>query len=310
VLQGLARRGDNTAIVDAGTGRSISGSHMIGWITHETRRLQRAGMEPGDTIGLVGQAGTAWLATAYGAIGAGLTVVPLNPMVPPALATGQLTAADAATVVTDDASAEWATLAAGDERTIMSMADVAAPPTDGSNGDGSSIDLDADAFLLSSSGTTGMPKLVSRRQLRHRRRYGIEVSVHTASRLTELPDTHAAGPLRVGARGGVEPLHLTGHRPPIIVRRRRSTLEPDLNDDIVGEAAPVVAADRCGNSEPASVKVIEQLELPHKRGRRASAPPHRHFSAAEPAPPDLVPVAPLHGFEQLQSRPRRHIDHP
>jgi acyl-CoA synthetase (AMP-forming)/AMP-acid ligase II len=42
----------------------------------------------------------------------------------------------------------------------MSMAGVAAPLADGSNGDGPSIDLDGNPFLLSSSGTTGMPKLV------------------------------------------------------------------------------------------------------------------------------------------------------
>lgn len=136
-------------------------------------------------------------------------------------------------------------------------------------------------------------------QPRHRHRYGIEVSIHTASRLAELQDAHTAGPLRVGARGGVEPLHLTGHRSPIIVRRRRSTLEPDLNDDTVDDAATVIAADRFRNAEPGSVEVIEQLELPSKRGPGPSAHAHRHRSAVEPAPPDLVPVALSHAFVQL-----------
>lgn len=84
VLRGLALRGDDDVIVDTGTGRSISGSQMIDWIADETRCLQSAGLEPGDTIGVAGQGGAAWLASACGAIGAGLTVVPLNPMVPPA----------------------------------------------------------------------------------------------------------------------------------------------------------------------------------------------------------------------------------
>jgi hypothetical protein len=146
-------------------------------------------------------------------------------------------------------------------------------------------------------------------QLRHRRRNGIEISVHTASRLAELPNTHAPGPLRVGARTGVEALQLTGHRPPIIVRRRRSTLEPGLDDDTLGEAATVVTADRCRDSETGSVEVIEQIELPCKRGRRASTPPYRHIGAAEPSAPYLVPIALLHRLDHLQPGPRRHIDH-
>lgn len=215
VLRGLARRGDETAIIDTGTGRSLTGSQMIGWISGETRRFQGAGLEPGDTIGLAGQAGAAWLATAFGAIGAGLTVVPLNPMVPPALATAQLTAADSSAVIADDTSVDWATRAAGAKRTIMGMAGAAAPLADGPNGDASGIDLDGNAFLLSSSGTTGMPKLV---RITHRSMAATVQLVPVAvgfgpddTMLAALPLFHAGGltiatiPLVVGARLVIQP---------------------------------------------------------------------------------------------------------
>jgi acyl-CoA synthetase (AMP-forming)/AMP-acid ligase II len=215
VLHGLAQRGDQTAIIDTGTGRSITGSQMIGWITDETRRLQGAGLAPGDTIGLAGQPGAAWLATAFGAIGAGLTVVPLNPMVPPALATAQMTAADASAVIADDTSVDWATRAAGATRTIMTMSDLTGPRNDDLNLGGPSIDLDADAFLLSSSGTTGMPKLV---RITHRAMAATVQLVPAAvgfgpddTMLAALPLFHAGGltiatiPLVVGARLVIQP---------------------------------------------------------------------------------------------------------
>ena len=216
VLRGLAKRGDDIAIVDTGTNQSITGSQMIEWIGHEIHRFQNTGLRPGHAVGLAGPGGAAWLASAFGAIGAGLTVVPLNPTVPAHLASSQLTTANAAAVVTHAATAEWAAQVAGDQLLTIDIADPDDHRRDGGSPDGRlDNDLDIDAFLLSSSGTTGMPKLV---RVTHRVIGATVQLVPPAvgfgrgdTMLVALPLFHAGGltvatlPLAAGARLVIQP---------------------------------------------------------------------------------------------------------
>lgn len=222
IHHGLSTRATATAIVDTGTGECISGTEMIARITYATRRFSKAGLRPGDSIGLAAEGGAAWLAAAVGALGAGLTVVPLNPSTPASVAAAQLTAARARAVAADGPSATWAAEAAGTDRTTVRIqADVhiqgeAEALLDGLV-DGPDLDPDSNstAFLLSSSGTTGMPKLA---RISHRSIGATVQLVPPAvgfgaedTMLAALPLFHAGGlaiaaiPLAVGARLVIQP---------------------------------------------------------------------------------------------------------
>lgn len=215
VRRGLTSRGDQVAVTDLGSARAFSGSAMVRWIDAEGGRLRRAGLHPHDVVGIAGPGGAAWLASAFGALAAGLTVLPLNPLAPPQLASSALDRAGARAVIVARGDPDWAAAAAGSDRTVLTLIPEPTEPADARRFEPVDATGDTDAFLLSSSGTTGLPKLV---RVTHRVlgatvqlvppaiRFGPEDSM-----LVALPLFHAGGltvatiPLAIGAHLVIQP---------------------------------------------------------------------------------------------------------
>lgn len=170
VLGGARERGRKRALVDSATGAELSYADLVNAVTQQAAGLADSGMRPGDVLALCAPNGIGFVTTYLAGLSAGAVVTTVNPLWTAAEITNQLRLAGARwlastpdllvgklSVPTDEAGLAAAFEIDGLPRTV---AITPAPPVPAV-----SRDLEDPALLLSSSGTTGLPKLVV---LRHR----------------------------------------------------------------------------------------------------------------------------------------------
>ncbi len=159
ILAGLSATGDRAALVDDTNGVTYSGDELVERIRARSRWLASLGVEHGNVVVLAAPTGVAWIETAVGALRLGATVMTANPAVPPDLVRPQATMASARLVVATDADRDWAGAVAGATQVAFLDDSVDGIHDDAVDIGVESIDTDQTAFLLSSSGTSGPPKL-------------------------------------------------------------------------------------------------------------------------------------------------------
>lgn len=122
-------------------------------------RLAEAGIQPGDTVGLLARGGTRIAMLTYGILGAGAAVVPLNPAMKPGEMARALAPCRPRAVIGEDDLLPLVPPGAGSplsaDRLLSPGAAVATIP-------GPPADPDRAAFFLFSTGSTGLPKRLLR----------------------------------------------------------------------------------------------------------------------------------------------------
>jgi long-chain acyl-CoA synthetase len=122
-------------------------------------RLSAEGCNPGDHVGLLAANNPSFVVGAFGALTAGLVVVPLNPQSPPLELARELALTEVRLVLADDAAAAAhgaATRALGADRIVpIAPQRFAGPAPTAHRSVG--VGAEAPAFLLFTSGTAGPP---------------------------------------------------------------------------------------------------------------------------------------------------------
>src|SRR4051794_4953655 len=153
---------DRPAIVFDGTDE-VDYATLDRWTDNAAHRLAALGVGTGDRVGFVGANSLEWIASAIGALKLGAIAVPFNNRFTATEFRHQLTDAEPAAVVADEASADRMAEAVGDDPIrLLSMESVAeqrsvphspVPPP--------AVDPDDVAIIVYTSGTTSKPKGVT-----------------------------------------------------------------------------------------------------------------------------------------------------
>jgi acyl-CoA synthetase (AMP-forming)/AMP-acid ligase II len=167
VLAAAGRRGDKVALIDAVTGEKVTYRQLASQVDAVAAGLAAAGVRPGDVVALVSHNQPCYAAALHGALRAGATVTPINPL----LTAGEMAkilAVSRASVVIAAESAAGVAAAAADEtglrrRFVLGECPGWRPFGELSAGQETPPALTLDpatavAALPFSSGTTGLPK--------------------------------------------------------------------------------------------------------------------------------------------------------
>jgi acyl-CoA synthetase (AMP-forming)/AMP-acid ligase II len=164
VLVAMDDLGPAPALVDDATGRTLSGHEVAGAVRGTAAGLQQRGHGPGDVVCIAAPASPEWLIVALATLATGATVTTANPLVPAAMLTAQLESCAARTLVTVPALLDWAQAATAGLGTELVVVGEHRTPQDltASGAEPAAVPVDpaATAFLLHSSGTSGLPKRV------------------------------------------------------------------------------------------------------------------------------------------------------
>ena len=214
VLEHAASRGAKPALVDAATGRTVSYADLAAAVQTLAARLAGQGVRPGDVLALCAPNSIEFAVTLYAASAAGATVATISPQLTSQEIADQLRRTGARWLVTAAEPVEHA------EAFLIGDGGVSLHMLPGRWDDGREISPDV-ALLLTSSGTTGLPKRV---MLSHRGAvadlcqlpYAHHVTRHDVV-LVALPMTHNFGmqvslnlSLRAGATVVILPRFETG----------------------------------------------------------------------------------------------------
>jgi acyl-CoA synthetase (AMP-forming)/AMP-acid ligase II len=154
---GGARHGaERVAVVDAATGARLTYGDLVARVAAFAAGLRARGAQRGDVLALVASNGIDFPVAAHGALAAGLTLAPASPLLTARELGGfvrqvraRFVAADAGAMATATAAAHSAGVDAP-----LALASVQADAPAALD----AVDPGAIALLLSSSGTTGLPK--------------------------------------------------------------------------------------------------------------------------------------------------------
>jgi O-succinylbenzoic acid--CoA ligase len=196
---------DSTAMVDA-SGREWTYAELDGTVERIASRLSALGLAPGDHLGLLSETRPDAVGIVHAAARLGSVLVPLNARLTPAELESQVERADLAALVCEADTEATATEIANE----MPVASVdATERADATALDGieptafepASRAADDPALMLSTSGTTGEPKLVvlTRKNLR-------SSAVASAFRLGVSPEDRWLDPLSIYHMGGFAPV--------------------------------------------------------------------------------------------------------
>ncbi len=137
------------AIVDGGRGYTYA--ELVAWSAAIERQLKAADLAPGAAVAVRMARGAGWIAAMLGVLRAGMIYVPVNPQLPIERRRQMCRIAGAALVLADSASAD----AEATDLVLAAMpADTALP------GDPLPVHPQALAYLIFTSGTSGVPKAV------------------------------------------------------------------------------------------------------------------------------------------------------
>ena len=186
VLAGARRRGARPALIDAATGRVVSYSQLADAVGALAAELTVRGVQPGDVLALCAPNSIEFAVTLYAAMSAGATVATLSPQWTSGEASRQLRGTGARWLVSTPglvhgalAAAMRGTALAGTflirDGAVVPGAPVLTP------GPRSPAAADGLALLLTSSGTTGLPKSV---MLTHRNIVANLCQLREAQRVT------------------------------------------------------------------------------------------------------------------------------
>jgi acyl-CoA synthetase (AMP-forming)/AMP-acid ligase II len=156
VLGGAQGWPDRVALLDAATGRSASYGEIADGARRLAGGLRAGGARDGDVLALVASNGIGFPIVAHGALLAGLTLAPAGPLLTARELSAFLRQTGARYAVADAGAmptVREAATAAGTEALLALDALPVAEPTLPDGGD-----PDATALLLSTSGTSGLPK--------------------------------------------------------------------------------------------------------------------------------------------------------
>jgi acyl-CoA synthetase (AMP-forming)/AMP-acid ligase II len=152
VLGGAGLRADAIALIDAGTGRSLTYGEIVDGARRFAGGLRARGARPGDVIGVVAFNRPEFAIAMHGALSAGLALAPASPLLTARELSAFMRQAGARFAVADGES--WAKVIEAGVEEVLALEDLpAAEPVDPVTGV-----PDAVAVLLSTSGTTGLPK--------------------------------------------------------------------------------------------------------------------------------------------------------
>ena len=154
-LGAAARWPERVAVVDAVDGAALTYERLADGAARFAGGLLAGGARPGDVLAIVASNGPDFPVVAHGALLAGLTLAPASPLLTARELAAFLRQTGARLVVADGASLAKATEAAG----AATVFDIASLPA-GEPIAPRSVDPSATAMLMSSSGTTGLPKSV------------------------------------------------------------------------------------------------------------------------------------------------------
>jgi acyl-CoA synthetase (AMP-forming)/AMP-acid ligase II len=168
LLASLIERGDAVAFVDAATGTPTSGFDAAIAAGRIASGLRGLGVKPGDVVCLAAPNSVEWALCFIGALSAGATVTTANPLIPAPALTSQLRLTGAQVIVTSGPLIGWAREATagtairivaldGSPGAAANLPELLAATADEPTPACSPGDL---ACLLTSSGTTGLPKAV------------------------------------------------------------------------------------------------------------------------------------------------------
>jgi acyl-CoA synthetase (AMP-forming)/AMP-acid ligase II len=152
VVERYRGRGDRTAIVEAGTGRAVSYGDLADAVVAERDAWTAWGLRPGEVVALSAPNSIAWLRTTLAVVLAGGVVATIAPAGAAPEIVAQLHRTGARHLVADASVLER--VGTPVSRSVLE------PDLDGGRGapiDGPA-DPDAVSLLMTSSGTTGMPK--------------------------------------------------------------------------------------------------------------------------------------------------------
>jgi acyl-CoA synthetase (AMP-forming)/AMP-acid ligase II len=281
LLAGAPQRGRKPALVDAATGAELAYADLAAAVGGIGAGLTARGLVPGDVLALCAPNGIAFVTTYLAALSAGAVVTTVNPLWTPAEIGRQLGQAGARWMVgPPDLLADKMTGPAGGNGRADAFATGwpdtgrAAPfvafrtgPAASAVAEAGRVDPSA-ALLLSSSGTTGLPKLV---ELTHRNlvaNLGQTRAVHQVSEddvvIAALPLFHIFGlqvslnlALRAGATVVILPrFDLAGFLSAAeVYRATRSELVPPM---VLG----LVASDLADNYDLSSLRVLTSGAAP------------------------------------------------
>jgi acyl-CoA synthetase (AMP-forming)/AMP-acid ligase II len=156
VLGGAGRWPDRVALVDATSRESVTYGEIADGARRLAGGLRAAGARRGDVLALVASNGLGFPIVAHGTLLAGMTLAPASPLLTARELGAFLRQTGARHVVADAAAMATAGEAAAAAGVQMVLALDALPAADPLAAEGG--DPDATALLLSTSGTSGLPK--------------------------------------------------------------------------------------------------------------------------------------------------------
>ena len=155
-LAGARRGAERVAVVDAATGASLTYGDLADRVGAFAAGLRSRGARRGDVVALVASNGPDFPVALHGALTAGLTVAPASPLLT-ARELGAFVRQVGARLVVADAAAMATAAAAARGDGVEAPLALASVEVDGPAAL-DAVDPGALALLLSSSGTTGLPK--------------------------------------------------------------------------------------------------------------------------------------------------------
>jgi acyl-CoA synthetase (AMP-forming)/AMP-acid ligase II len=155
-LRGAERWSERIAVLDAATGGSVTYAGIADGVRRFAAGLRARGAQRGDVLSFVAANGPDFAIAAHGALSAGLTLAPASPLLTARELGAFLRQVRARYVVADEGALPTAREAASAAGAEAVFALTALPAGDDAAPDGG--DPRGIALLMSSSGTTGLPK--------------------------------------------------------------------------------------------------------------------------------------------------------
>jgi acyl-CoA synthetase (AMP-forming)/AMP-acid ligase II len=152
VLGQASRRSHSVALIDAASGRSLTYGDIVDGAARFAGGLRDRGARPGDVLSIVAFNRPAFAIAMHGALSAGLTLAPASPLLTSRELAAFMGQAGARWAVADGESRDKVTEAGVGE--VLALEDLPV----GDPGEPGAEDRGAPAILLSTSGTTGLPK--------------------------------------------------------------------------------------------------------------------------------------------------------